>query len=200
VYLIMTRLSPTQKDNIMRHPFVAQREESLLLIIDVQQAMLKAVDGWQETVRRIDQLVQAANLLDIPILVTEHYKKGLGATIPDLAAGLDTATFFDKEHFSACLEGDFIAMVRRFGRRKIVVCGMETHVCVLQTGLDLLGNGYQLHVVKNGIASRFDEDWQTGLDLFRDAGAIITTAEIVIFQWARRANTDEFRKILPIVK
>ena len=115
----------------MRHPFVAQREESLLLIIDVQQAMLKAVDGWQETVRRMNQLVQAANLLDIPILVTEHYKKGLGATIPDLAAELDTATFFDKEHFSACLEDDFIATVRRFGRRKIVVCGMETHVCVL---------------------------------------------------------------------
>ena len=184
----------------MRHPFVAQREESLLLIIDVQQAMLKAVDGWQQTVRRMNQLVQAANLLDIPILVTEHYKKGLGATIPDLAAELDAATFFDKEHFSACLEDDFIATVRRFGRRKIVVCGMETHVCVLQTGLDLLGNGYQLHVVKNGIASRFDEDWQTGLNLFRDAGAIITTAEIVIFQWARRANTDEFRKILPIVK
>lgn len=184
----------------MRHPFVAQREESLLLIIDVQQAMVKAIDGWQETVRRINQLVNAANLLDIPILVTEHYKKGLGATMADLAAELHNATFFHKEHFSACLENDFVDTVRQFGRRKIVVAGMETHVCVLQTGLDLIGNGYQLHLVKNGVSSQFDEDWQTGLDLFRDAGAVITTAEIVIFQWARRANTDEFRKILPIVK
>jgi nicotinamidase-related amidase len=188
------------KENIMRHPFIAQREESLLLIIDVQQAMLKVMDGWQATVGRINQLVKAANLLDIPILVTEHYKKGLGATIPDLADELGGATFFQKEHFSACLEDDFVDTVRRFGRRKIVLAGMETHVCVLQTGLDLIGNGYQLHVVENGISSRFDEDRQTGLDLFRDAGAVITTAEIVIFQWARRANTDEFRKILPIVK
>lgn len=184
----------------MRHPFVAQREDSLLLIIDVQEAMLKAVDGWQEPVRRILQLVQAANLLSIPILVTEHYTKGLGATMPDLAEGLDTATFFHKEHFSACLENDFVDTVRCFGRRKIIVTGMEAHVCVLQTGLDLMGNGYQLQVVENGIASRFEEDRQTGLNLFRDAGAVITTAEIVIFQWARRANTEEFRKIQPIVK
>ena len=77
---------------------------------------------------------------------------------------------------------------------------METHVCVLQTGLDLIQSGYQLHVVTNALASRYKEDWKAAVNLFRDAGAVITTAEIVIFQWACRSNTDEFRKILPIVK
>ncbi len=184
----------------MRHPFVAQAEESLLLIVDIQQAMLKVIDGWQETLRRVEQLTKTARMLDIPILVTEHYKKGLGATIPELMPELENATFFQKEHFSACLEDKFVDTVRSFGRKKIIVTGMETHVCVLQTGLDLIGNGFDLHIVKNAIASRFDEDRETGLSLFRDAGAVITTTEVVIFEWARRANTENFKKILPIVK
>jgi len=184
----------------MRHQFVATPENSLLLIIDVQQVMLKVIDTWQETTRRINQLSQVANLLRIPILVTEQYKKGLGATIAEVTANLDNATFFHKEHFSACLEDRFLDTVRRFGRRQIVITGMETHVCVLQTGLDLINAGYQVHLVQNAVGSRYKVDWQTAVNLFREAGAVITTAEIAIFQWARRANTDQFRQLLPIVK
>ena len=184
----------------MRHKFVAQREDSLLLLIDVQQAMLKAVRQWEQTVHRINQLIQSANLLGIPILVTEQYKKGLGGTSGEITGELKDTTYFQKEHFSACLEDDFLELVRKFDRHQIVVAGMETHVCVLQTGLDLIGTGYQLHLVKNAVTSRFKEDWETAVGLFRDAGAVITTAEIVIFQWTCRSNTDEFRKMLPIVK
>ena len=184
----------------MRHPFVAEREKSMLLIVDVQQAMLKAIDTWESTLRRVKQLIQAAELLDIPILVTEHYKKGLGETVPEVKNEVRQATFFQKEYFSACLEDDFLDRVRKLGRPKIAIVGMETHVCVLQTGMDLIQAGYQLHVVKNALASRYEEDWKGAVKLFRDAGAVITTAEIVIFQWACRSNTDEFRKILPIVK
>ena len=184
----------------MRHPFVATREDSMLLIIDVQQSMLKVIQTWQETVRRINQLSQAANLLDIPILVTEQYKKGLGETIAEVAAGLEGATVFQKEHFSACLEDGFPDTVRQCGRRQIIITGMETHVCVLQTGLDLIASGYQMHVVQNAVASRYKPDWLTAFDMFKAAGAVITTAEIVIFQWACRSNTDQFRKLLPIIK
>ena len=184
----------------MRHQFVAEREKSLLLIIDVQQAMLKAISEWQATVHRVNQLIRTANLLDIPVLATEQYKKGLGATIPEVKAEIKEAAIFQKEHFSACLEDNFLETVRKFGRSKIVVAGMETHVCVFQTGLDLVAAGYQVHVVQNAVASRYKEDWKTAVNLFRDAGSVITTAEIVIFQWACRANTEEFRKILPIVK
>ena len=184
----------------MRHPFVAEREKSMLLVVDVQQAMLKAIDTWESTLRRVNQLIQAAQLLDIPILVTEHYKKGLGETVPEVKNAVGQAAFFQKEYFSACLEDDFLETVRKLGRPKIVIVGMETHVCVLQTGMDLIQAGYQLHVVKNALASRYEEDWKTAVKLFRDAGAVITTAEIVIFQWACRSNTEEFRKILPIVK
>ncbi len=104
------------------------------------------------------------------------------------------------DHFNACLEDNFVNTVHRFKRRKIVVAGVETHICVLQTGLDLIGNGYQLHVVENAISSRFDEDRNAGLNLLREAGAVMATAESIIFQWIRRANTEDFRDILPVVK
>jgi nicotinamidase-related amidase len=184
----------------MRHRFVADCQNSLLLIIDVQQAMLKVIDGWQETIRRTNQLIQAAELFDVPVIVTEHYKKGLGATIPEVSEELNAAVFFQKEYFSACLENNFLETIRRFERNQIVVAGMETHVCVLQTALDLIHHGYQVQIVKNAVASRYIEDRNTAVDLFREAGAVITTAEIVIFQWICRSNTDDFRKALPIVK
>lgn len=184
----------------MRHPSVVHREDSLLLLIDIQEAMLKAVDRWEEPVRRTHQLVDAAKILGIPVLATEQYRKGLGPTTPQLATKLDPSLVFRKEHFSACLEKGFLEMIRKFERSKIVLAGMETHVCVLQTGMDLLANGFQAHVVKDAVASRSREDRDTAIELFRDSGAVITSTEIVIFQWARRSNTDEFRKILPVVK
>ena len=184
----------------MRHHFVADRQDSLLLVVDIQQAMLKVIDVWPETVRRVNQLIRSANLLGIPVLLTEHYKKGLGETIPEVKGTLEDAAFYQKEYFSACLEDDFLETVRKFGRRQIIVTGMEAHVCVLQTTLDLIHSGYQIHLVRNAVASRYKEDWETAVELFRDAGAVITTAEIVIFQWICRSNTDDFRSILPIVK
>jgi len=184
----------------MRHPFIAERENSLLLLIDIQKAMLKVIDSWKEIVGRTVQLIRSATLLEIPILVTEHYRKGLGETIPEVSGELQKVVFFQKEFFSSCLEEDFLQTVSRFNRPKIVVAGMETHVCVLQTGLDLIQAGYRVQVVKDAVGSRNKEDWKTAIEIFRDAGAVITTAEAVIFQWAYRSNTDDFRKILPIVK
>ena len=113
---------------------------------------------------------------------------------------MESPIVFQKEHFSACLETDFLSTVRSFNRNKIVVAGMETHVCVLQTGLDLIKSGYQVHLVADAVASRVTENRDIATELFREAGAVISSAEIVIFQWARRSNTDDFRKILPIVK
>lgn len=183
-----------------RHGFIANREDCLLLIVDIQQAMLKVIDSWHQTVQRVNQLTRAAEALDIPILLTEQYRKGLGPTIPEVLSLVRSPKVFHKEHFSACLEADFLPLVRSFHRTKIVITGMETHVCVLQTGLDLLEEGYQVQLVADGVASRAPQNRDLAMQLFREAGAVITSAEIVIFQWARRANTSDFRRILPIVK
>jgi len=176
------------------------REASLLLIVDFQQAMLKVMDGWEQIARRVNQLTQAADVLGVPIVLTEQYKKGLGGTIPEVLGEIATPLVFEKEHFSACLEKDFLPFVSSFERETIVLAGMETHVCVLQTGLDLIRAGFKVHLAADAVASRGDRNRDIAIDLFRQAGAVITSTEIVIFQWARRANTEEFRKVLPIVK
>lgn len=189
-----------KKEDTMRHRYVAERQQSLLMVIDIQQAMLKVITQWEAVTRRVNQLSAAAGMMDIPILITEHYKKGLGPTIPDVSKGMGDAAVFQKEFFSACLEDRFLETVRLFDRPQIVLTGMETHVCVLQTGLDLIRAGYQVQLVRNAVASRYKEDWQTAVEIFRDAGAVITTAETVIFQWAHRSNTELFRQLLPVVK
>ena len=183
-----------------RSEYVATREDSLLLIIDIQQAMLKVIDSWETVAGKVKQLIQSANALEVPILLTEQYKKGLGETISELVQEIESPQIFPKEHFSACLEENFIPTVQSFNRKKIIVVGMETHVCVLQTCLDLIKAGFQVHLVADAVASRVKQNRGIAIDIMRQAGAVITSTEIVIFQWAFRANTDEFRKILPIVK
>jgi nicotinamidase-related amidase len=185
---------------MMRHDFLATREDSLLLIIDLQTAMLKAIKGWDQVAKRTRQLILAAELLDIPVLLTEQYAKGLGGTHPEILDQIRTPRIFAKEHFSACLEKDCVPLVRSFARQKIVVVGTETHVCVLQSCLDLIQAGFQVHLVADAVASRKNENKDIAVAQMRQAGAVITSAEIVIFEWAKRANTDEFRAVLPIVK
>jgi len=185
---------------MIRHEFIAECEDSLLLIIDFQQAMLKVIDGWEPIANKVIQLIKAANCLGVPILLTEQYSQGLGATIPKVLQEIQSPQVFHKEHFSACLEPEFLPLLRKFGRNKIVVVGMETHVCVLQTCLDLIKAGFQVHLAADAVASRVSENRDLAIALLRDAGAVVSSAEIVIFQWSRLANTDAFRRILPIVK
>ncbi|KJS29582.1 MAG: isochorismatase [Desulfatitalea sp. BRH_c12] len=185
---------------MIRHEFVATREESLLLIIDFQQAMLKVMNGWEPIAHKVRQLAGAATHLNVPILLTEQYSKGLGVTIPEVLREIPSPQVFPKEHFSACIEPEFLPMMWGFNRPKIVAVGMETHVCVLQTCLDLIKAGFQVHLAADAVASRKTENRDSAIALLRDAGAVISSTETIIFQWLRRANTDEFRKILPIVK
>lgn len=185
---------------MLRSEYVAVQEESALLIIDFQQSMIKAIASWEQIADKVHQLIQSANTLAVPILLTEQYRKGLGETLPQLLQNIDSPMVIHKEHFSACLEPDFLPSIASLHRSKIVVVGMETHVCVLQTCLDLLKSGYQVHLVADAVASRTDANRGIAIDLLRQAGAVITSTEIVIFQWVCRANTDTFRKILPIIK
>ena len=185
----------------MRHRYTAENTKSLLLIIDFQQKMLKAIPSWQEIAGKVSQLTRSAQILDVPILLTEQYPKGLGATLPEILQEIQPPPLvFQKEHFSACLEPEFLGMVRSYTRPQLVVVGMETHVCVLQTCLDLLHAGFQVQLVADAVASRATRNRDIAIELLRQAGALITSTEIVIFQWSCRANTDTFRRILPIVR
>jgi len=162
---------------MQRSEYIATREDSLLLIVDIQQAMLKAIESWKVVAGKAKQLIRASNALNVPILLTEQYRKGLGETLPDLMQEIDTPQVFHKEHFSACLENEFIPTVQSFNRKKILVVGMETHVCVLQTCLDLIEAGFQVHLVADAVASRVNENRSIAIDIIRQAGAVITSTE-----------------------
>lgn len=183
-----------------RHPFTARREDSLLLVIDIQQAMLKVIQDWEGITRKVNQLTRAADRLDVPIVLTEQYPKGLGATIPQVMEAIRSPRVYHKEHFSACREEGFVDALRSFDRPRIILVGMEAHVCVLQTGLDLIHAGFQVQVAADAVSSRTVFNRDVGIQLLRQAGAVVTTAEIVMFQWIHRSNTEEFRKVHPLLK
>ncbi len=149
--------------------------------------------------RNIPLLCDAVTILGVPVLVTEQYPQGLGRSIPEIRERLQGAPI-EKIVFSCCQEKKFMSALEALRRQALVLTGVETHVCVLQTCLDLLSRGYTVHVVKDGVASRRREDWETGLAFMERAGAWITTAETVIFQLLGRAGTEEFKKISRLVK
>jgi nicotinamidase-related amidase len=185
---------------MIRHEFIAGCQDSLFLVVDFQVGMLKVINSWERIAGKVNQLIQTANILGIPILLTEQYKKGLGETHPEVLNEIKSPVICQKEHFSACMEPDFLSAIHSFRRNKIIVVGMEAHVCVLQTCLDLIKAGFQIHLVTDAVASRVKENRNIAIDILRQGGAVISSTEIVIFQWAYRANTENFRKILPVVK
>jgi len=182
------------------HSFNAQAAQSLLLVIDIQ-AKLQPVMQHYEQIKQITlQLAKAAELLAVPTLITQQYKQGLGETDLQLQQQFKQASYFDKTHFSACKEAGFLEQVATYERPQIIVVGMEAHVCVLQTCLDLLANGYQVVLIADGVSSRNDLHRDLAIVQLRQAGAVISCAESVIFQWTEVANTTLFKSVLEIVK
>jgi len=184
----------------MEKIFSASRSQSLLLVIDIQSKLSPVMAQFAQIKRVTEQLASAAKLYNIPLLVTEQYKQGLGTTDEALKAVLNGATYFDKTHFSAFKENGFKQLIAGYRKPQIIVVGMEAHVCVLQTCLDLLANDYSVFVIADGICSRNEIHRDIALNQLNKAGAVITSAESIIFQWAEVANTATFKKILNIVK
>lgn len=146
-----------------------------------------------QVIANIRRLIEVARLLQVPILVTEQYPRGLGPTVPELRDLLAEATILEKLTFSCCGIESFLRELQRLQAQKLLVVGMETHVCVLQTVLDCLAAGYPVHVPNDAVCSRFTNDWRTGLARLAAAGTVVTTTETALFELLERAGTDEFR-------
>ena len=167
-----------------------------LLVIDVQERLLPAMPAevGAQLVKNVKILVEAAKRFDLPVVVSQQYPKGLGATVPELAAVLpDQAKRFDKVEFSAASDAELA------GRDQWIVAGMETHVCVYQTVRDLVGKG-AVHVVADAVASRTKQNWRAGLDLMERVGAIVTTTEVCVFDLIERAGSDNFKALSKVIK
>lgn len=181
--------------------FLLDRNESCLVVVDVQEKLCRAMDEkvLAKLTANISILLEAAAELGMPVLATEQYVKGLGETLPVLKEKLATKAF-EKMAFSCCGDGSFNAKLDSLHRKQVIVVGMETHVCVLQTVIHLLDAGYIVHVVNDAVMSRRKDNWQTGLNTALAAGAVITSTEAALFQLLKIAGTEEFKKLSKLVR
>jgi len=177
-----------------------RRETSFLLVVDVQTRLAPAVAGQTEVIARCGALLDAARLLDVPALASEHCPEGIGPLVPELRARLGDGRVVRKTHFSCADEPALHARMAELHRRQAVVCGMETHVCVMQSALGLAERGFEVYVVADACGSRRAEDRAAALARLSGDGIRAVTAEMTLFEWMHRADAPGFRELLEIVK
>ena len=175
-------------------------EQSSLLVVDVQEKLAPAVADSEAVVSRIALLLTAAERLSVPVTLSEHYPKGIGRTLPSLAALAPPDSILEKITFACGATESFRQRFDALGRRQVVVCGMETHVCVLQSALALLEQGSDVFLVEDAVASRRHSDRDAAIARLRAAGGTIVTAEMVVFEWLARADDPAFRELLALIK
>lgn len=177
-----------------------ERDAAVLLVVDIQTKLFPHIAEHDRVEQQTIRMAQAARELGVPIVVSEQYRAGLGATVPGVMAAVGDAVLVEKMAFSVC--GDPTAMKRidALGRRQILLVGIETHVCVQQTALDLLQRGMSPFVLADAVSSRRALDREVAFDRMRQAGIVVTTVESAIFELTRDAGTDYFRRILAIVR
>lgn len=179
---------------------ILDREQSLLLVVDLQEAYRGKIANEERLVRAARRLIEAADLLQIPIVLTEQHPKGLGKTRDDVASGLPASTArFEKTSFSCWGVSELRDHVRALGRRQIVVTGIETHVCVSQTVHDLIGAGLHPHVPRDAVSSRFALEDEVGYAKVAGSGAVPTSVEAVFFEWLRDAKDPAFKALHRLV-
>jgi len=175
---------------------VLDRERAALVVVDVQEAFRPAVGEWEAVTANVAILVQGARALGLPINVTEQYPRGLGETVPEVAAHLDGIEPLEKTAFSAVRAEGFDLD----GRDQALVCGIEAHVCVNQTVADLLEGGVQAHVAADAVTSRTALNRRLGLEKMEGSGAVLTSTEMALFELVGAAGSDEFKTIQKLIR
>lgn len=173
------------------------RQDSLLLIIDVQERLAPAMDNPRQVISNGAKLIGVAKAMNVPFIITEQYPQGLGQTMVDIRqeAGND-ATYYSKIHFSCAKEEKIMSAIKASGKKQIILAGTETHICLLQTAMDLQKQGYEVFVVSNACSSRDVSQNMMALQRLAHNGIDIVTSEMVIFEWLEKAGTDEFKQVV----
>jgi nicotinamidase-related amidase len=186
----------------IKERFFLGRDTAVLVVIDVQERLCAAMDAalLASLTRHTGILLETARELGVPVILTEQYVKGLGPTLPELKVKAAGASCFEKMAFSCCGSAEFVAELEKTGRSQVIITGMETHVCVLQTVLELRDAGFEVHLVKDAVMSRDPRNWQTACEAMSMAGAVPTCTESVLFQLLRVAGTEEFRTLSRLVR
>lgn len=185
----------------MKHPAILDRRRAALAVIDMQEAFRKMIGDYDEYAACIAILVQACNVLGVPVIVTEQYPKGLGRTAAEIAAHLPEGTApIEKLTFSACGEQEFDTQLRERHAEQVMVCGIEAHICVSQTAHDLLQLGYQVHLLSDAVATRLPRNRDIALEKLARNGALISSVEMALFELCGGAGTPEFKQVQALVK
>ncbi|HEV2801409.1 MAG TPA: hydrolase [Pyrinomonadaceae bacterium] len=185
----------------MRHENTLDAAHTALVIIDVQEAFRASIPDFAGLVARIALVSRAAQLLGVPLVVTEQYPKGLGQTAPEIRDALPPSLEpIEKTAFSSCGAQTFNAELERLGARQVLVCGIEAHVCVNQTTHDLLARGYQVHLLADCIASRHAQNRETGLAKMQRSGALPSSIEMALFELMRDARHEQFKAVQKLIK
>jgi len=173
---------------------------SVLVVVDLQEKLVPAIDDNTSVTDRAAVLLKAASIVSVPVVFTEHFPAKIGPTLPALAGLAPGATVFHKEHFDACDEPGFANIIGGIGRRQVIVCGTEAHICVLQTAIGLNDLGYETYCVDDATGSRKARDQRAGLNRLTLEGIMPVTSEMVVFEWARRGGTDTFKALHGLIK
>jgi len=173
-----------------------------LIVVDMQEKLLPPIWEKERLVRNVQLLIRLAGILKIPALVTTQYAKGLGQTVPEIASLLPDTPAIDKVMFSCFGSDVFCSLLKRLPgqRTTALLCGMETHICVMQTAMGALREGYLAHIASDAVSSRTELNWRIGLDRMRAAGAILSSTEMMIYELLRSSGAPAFKELLPYLK
>jgi nicotinamidase-related amidase len=190
----------TEYTEIARRPL--ESDQCALVVVDIQEKLLPPIFQKEQLVRNSKLLIRAAKVLKIPAIVSTQYAKGLGQTVPEIASLLPEVEPIDKDRFSCFGSDVFCTLLKRLpGKRNtLLLCGMESHICVMQTALAALREGYIVHVASDAVSSRTEWNWKIGLDRVRDAGAVISSTEMMIYEVMRSSASLAFKEMLPFLK
>jgi len=194
--------APTNSDytEMARRPLEA--DQCALIVVDIQEKLLAHIFQKERLVKNSQLLIRLAGLLDIPVIVTAQYVKGLGNTVPEIASLVSAQPQLEKQTFSCFGSDTFCSSLKRLAgkRTTLLLCGMESHICVMQSALGALREGYMVHVASDAVSSRTEWNWTVGLDRMRAAGAVISSTEMMIYELLRSSNTPAFKEMLPYLK
>jgi nicotinamidase-related amidase len=179
-----------------------QAEQCALVVIDIQEKLLPPIFQKEQLLRNAQLLIRAAAILKIPALVSTQYAKGLGGTVAEIASLLPETEAIDKTLFSCFGSDVFCNVIKRLPgqRNTLLLCGMESHICVAQTALAGLREGYLVHVASDAVSSRAEWNWKIGLERMRAAGAVISSTEMMIYELMRSSSSTAFKELLPYLK
>lgn len=171
--------------------------DTLVLMIDVQEKLVNATHAENE-VKQAEKIIKTAEILGIPTLVSEQYPKGLGQTMPSLKNG--TQKYIEKTAFSLLKEPNALETIKSFGKKQVILFGIEAHICVYQTAMELLENGYEVYLVKDASKSRKDYEFNAGIELMRQNGVKISCVEIVLFELLESSKNPHFKEVQQLIK